>query len=174
MTLPYNLLLQKTTREALGIDLTNQVVIIDEAHNLIPTLLSLSTICLPFHVLDTSLSQVSSYLSKFRVRLSASHTLHLRRLITFLHAFRKYSAEWLAAKKENKKMDRRIEVITAVELLQRIGRKAEGVNLLEVEAYLRNSKIARKICSYSDMLAEKAAGQGRFKGSFVGRLLYMS
>lgn len=33
--LPYNLLLQKTAREALGIDLTDQVVIIDEAHNLI-------------------------------------------------------------------------------------------------------------------------------------------
>jgi hypothetical protein len=33
VTLPYNLLLQKTAREALGIDLTNQVVIIDEAHS---------------------------------------------------------------------------------------------------------------------------------------------
>ena len=31
--LPYNLLLQRTAREALGIDLTNQVVIIDEAHS---------------------------------------------------------------------------------------------------------------------------------------------
>jgi chromosome transmission fidelity protein 1 len=34
ITLPYNLLLQKTAREALGIDLTNQVVIIDEAHSM--------------------------------------------------------------------------------------------------------------------------------------------
>ena len=33
VTLPYNLLLQRTAREALGIDLTNQVVIIDEAHS---------------------------------------------------------------------------------------------------------------------------------------------
>jgi chromosome transmission fidelity protein 1 len=33
VTLPYNLLLQKTAREALGIDLTNQVVIFDEAHS---------------------------------------------------------------------------------------------------------------------------------------------
>lgn len=31
--LPYNLLLQKTARDSLGIDLTNQVVIIDEAHS---------------------------------------------------------------------------------------------------------------------------------------------
>lgn len=33
VTLPYNLLLQKSAREALGIDLTNQIVIIDEAHS---------------------------------------------------------------------------------------------------------------------------------------------
>ncbi|KAG6903272.1 hypothetical protein C0995_000167 [Termitomyces sp. Mi166 len=33
VTLPYNLLLQRTAREALGIDLTDQIVIIDEAHS---------------------------------------------------------------------------------------------------------------------------------------------
>lgn len=33
VTLPYNLLLQKSAREALGIDLTDQIVVIDEAHS---------------------------------------------------------------------------------------------------------------------------------------------
>ena len=31
--MPYNLLLQKTAREALGIDLSNQIVVVDEAHS---------------------------------------------------------------------------------------------------------------------------------------------
>jgi len=34
VVLPYNLLLQKQSREALGVDITDQVVIIDEAHSL--------------------------------------------------------------------------------------------------------------------------------------------
>jgi len=34
VTLPYNLLLQKNAREALDIDLTNQIVVIDEAHSM--------------------------------------------------------------------------------------------------------------------------------------------
>ena len=38
VTLPYNLLLQKNAREALGIDLTNQVIVIDEAHSQSPIL----------------------------------------------------------------------------------------------------------------------------------------
>lgn len=35
MVLPYNTLLHKSTREACGIQLKNNVVIIDEAHNLL-------------------------------------------------------------------------------------------------------------------------------------------
>jgi chromosome transmission fidelity protein 1 len=34
VTLPYNLLLQKSAREALGIDLKDQIVLIDEAHSM--------------------------------------------------------------------------------------------------------------------------------------------
>lgn len=33
ITLPYNLMLMKSAREALGIDIKNNIVIFDEAHN---------------------------------------------------------------------------------------------------------------------------------------------
>jgi chromosome transmission fidelity protein 1 len=114
--------------------------------------------------------------------LSSNHALHLKRLIVFLEAFKKYLAEWLEAKQSKKCLDGEVEVMTVVELMQRLGRKAEGINMLEIEAYLRSSKvvvisfstenpksdlevvqIARKISGYSDKLAERAAGQGEFK-----------
>ncbi|KAJ7366620.1 helicase C-terminal domain-containing protein [Mycena albidolilacea] len=153
ITLPYNLLLQKTAREALGIDLTDQIVIIDEAHNLIPTLLSLSTARLPFSTLSTSFQQVCIYVSKFRTRLSAQNMLNLRRLVMFLDALQKYAVEW--KEKNTKSNGSKAEVMTAAELVDRLGRKASGVNLLEIEGYLKRSKIARKISGYSDKEAEK-------------------
>ncbi|THG98434.1 hypothetical protein EW026_g3750 [Hermanssonia centrifuga] len=157
--LPYNLLLQKAARESLGIDLTNQVVIIDEAHNLISTLLSLSTTRLPLRTLTTSLSQLSIYLSKFRNRLSTEHALHLRRLVGLLEALVKYVEDWKAehasdqgkvsggqqgngAVKGGPSQAHKTEVMTSGELLRRLGRKVEGINLLEVETYLRQSKAA--------------------------------
>ncbi|KAJ7163289.1 helicase C-terminal domain-containing protein [Mycena filopes] len=152
ITLPYNLLLQKTAREALGIDLTDQIVIIDEAHNLIPTLLSLSTARLPFSTLSTSFQQVCIYVSKFRTKLSSTNTLHLKRLVMFLDGLQKYALEW---KEKNAKADSKVEVMTVADLLERLGRKIAGVNLLEIEAYLKSSKIARKISGYSDKEAEK-------------------
>ncbi|KAJ6557257.1 helicase C-terminal domain-containing protein [Mycena vulgaris] len=153
ITLPYNLLLQKTAREALGIDLTDQIVIIDEAHNLIPTLLSLSTTRLPFSTLTTSFQQVCIYVSKFRAKLSAGNMLHLKRLVLFMDALKKYVAEW---KEQNGKADKsKVEVMTVAQLLERLGRNISGVNLLEIEGYLKSSKIARKISGYSDKEAEK-------------------
>ncbi|KAI0366702.1 DNA repair helicase [Pilatotrama ljubarskyi] len=173
--LPYNLLLQRNAREALGIDLAGQVVIIDEAHNLTSTLLSLSTTRLPLRTLVNARHQLSIYLTRFRNRLSTTHALNLKRLMNLLDALHQYAEEWHTAqqtKQENELKSRpsEVEVMTSAELLQKLGRKTEGVNLLEVEKYLRESKIARKISGYSVKTLEKAAGQDAVKLAKLARL----
>lgn len=160
VTLPYNLLLQKSAREALGIDLKDQIVIIDEAHNLIPTLLSLSTTRLPYSIIATSLIQVCSYVSRFRTRLSAVNMLHLKRLVVFLDALKKYVLEWKDAR-EGKGPSEKTEVMKVAELMEKMGKKVAGMNLLEIEGYLKRSKVARKIAGYSDKQAEKEADSTR-------------
>lgn len=179
ITLPYNLLLQKTgalflslafcystlpkAREALGIDLTDQIVIIDEAHSvlvllpspvitlifldLIPTLLSLSTARLPFSTLSTSLYQVGTYVAKFRTKLSSTNLLHLKRLVMVLEALKKYVLEW---KEDHVKTGKtRVEVMTVVELLNHLGRNVSNVNLLEIEGYLKLSKVHFPTAAYA-------------------------
>lgn len=171
--LPYNLLLQKAARESLGIDLKDQVVVIDEAHNLISTLLSLSTAHLPLRTLNTSLHQVSIYLNKFRNRLSTEHSIHLKRLVGLLEALSHYADEWKIERLNNSGKTAEkdaTEVFTSGELMGRLGRKFEGVNMLEIEKYLRNSKIARKISGYCTNAMEKAAGQDPKKVAKLARL----
>ena len=103
---------------------------------------------MPFHTLDTSLSQVSTYLTKFRSRLSANHVLHLKRLIAFLEAFKRYSNEWLEAAKGKKQLNGGVEVMTVAELMHRLGRKAESINMLEIESYVRSSKVLMFLSRY--------------------------
>ncbi|KAF8133448.1 DNA repair helicase [Boletus edulis] len=156
VTLPYNLLLQKTAREALGIDLSNQIVIIDEAHNLIPTLLSLSSVRVTSHTLSASLNQVTTYYEKFRIRLSALHSLHLKRLINYMEAIQKVMNDWKTTKSEaGSTIGARTEVFTISDFMEKLGRKAVGVNLLEIEAYLKKSKIARKISGYAEVMSSR-------------------
>ncbi|KAG8214759.1 ATP-dependent DNA helicase [Butyriboletus roseoflavus] len=156
VTLPYNLLLQKTAREALGIDLSNQIVIIDEAHNLIPSLLSLSSVRVTSYILSTSLNQVTAYYEKFRTRLSALHSLHLKRLINYMEAIQKVMEDWRTTRsKAGSITDARAEVFTISNFMEKLGRKAVGINLLEIEAYLRRSKIARKISGYAEAVSSQ-------------------
>jgi len=56
---------------------------------------------------------------------------------------------------------------TVSEFVSSLGSKVEGVNLVEIEAYLRSSKIARKISGYSEKEAEKESNgmNNRRKGT---------
>ncbi|KAF7297812.1 Chl1 helicase [Mycena kentingensis (nom. inval.)] len=156
VTLPYNLLIQPIAREALGIDLTDQVVIVDEAHNLIPTLLSLSSTRLPFPLLTRSLAQVNVYIEKFRRRLSAYNLVRLKWLVLYLEALKKFASQWRDARVgPTAKVKEREQVFTLAQVQEELGRQANSINLLDVEKYLRSSKIARKIAGYADKEAEK-------------------
>ncbi|KAF8507368.1 helicase C-terminal domain-containing protein [Hysterangium stoloniferum] len=179
VTLPYNLLLQRSAREALGIDITNHVVVVDEAHNLIDSLLSVHTVSLSLSTLTTSIFQLTTYLTRFRKKLSPTHGLHLRRLLRFLGAMKAFLESWRDEKvtdaskavakaesggeKAKLKLERKPkdEIMPSNKLMESLGSQVDGVNLLEIEAYLRRSKIARKISGYSDKEAEKVSGQVR-------------
>ncbi|KAJ3711787.1 helicase C-terminal domain-containing protein [Lentinula raphanica] len=174
ITLPYNLLLQKSAREALGIDLKDQIVIVDEGHNLIPTLLSLSTVTISLPLLRTALHQVTTYVAKFRNRLNPANMIQLKRLLAFLESLAKFVGEWRdqrveprtsqPAQTSHMKSDKNQkpaqlatqEVLTPTELIERMGRKVAGLNMLEIEKYLKKSKIARKISGYAEKLTEEA------------------
>ncbi|KAF4591168.1 ATP-dependent DNA helicase chl1 [Pleurotus pulmonarius] len=147
VTLPYNLLLHKGAREALGIDLRDQVVVIDEAHNLISTLLSITSARLTSRALGTAFAQVCHYVAKFRTRLLAFHMLHLKRLVTFMKALKEYLVEWAKspAGTPHPHAKAKTEAMTPANLLQRVGKNVAGINFLEVESYLRKSKVTNVI-----------------------------
>ncbi|KAK0441552.1 helicase C-terminal domain-containing protein [Armillaria borealis] len=165
VTLPYNLLLQKSAREALGIDLKDQIVIIDEAHNLIPTLLALSTHKLSLSTLETSYKQVCIYVSKFRNRLSPVNLLHLKRLVAFLDALTNYTLSW---KEDDVRHNQKVDMLSVSELLGRLGNKVAGINLLEITGYLTTSKVARKIANYSDKQDEKRTDSAKIRQTSKG------
>ncbi|KAF9561351.1 DNA repair helicase [Agrocybe pediades] len=169
VTLPYNLLLQKSAREALGIDLTGQIVLIDEAHNLIPTLLSLSTTRLTYATLSISLEQVCTYVSRFKNKLSPANMLQLKRVVVFIDTLKKYIETWRNARAAAKEQDR-TEIMTAAQLMERLGKRVANINLLEVEAYLKRSKVARKISGYCDKQAEKDVDPAARKQSRRGKI----
>jgi len=104
------MLLHKPTRESLGIDVKNNIVIIDEAHNLIDTinnlysvevtaakarntlLLLILKIKLTFSCLQLSQAhaQLSQYLQRYDSRLRAKNKVYIQKLLFILSALLKF------------------------------------------------------------------------------------
>jgi chromosome transmission fidelity protein 1 len=104
--------------------------------------------------LSTSLQQLSAYYSRFRTRLSATHGLHIKRLVALLKELQTYCTRWQTDARAQKSAS--AEVMKVGELLGRLNKNVEGINLLEISDYLKKSKIARKINGYAEKVAAKA------------------
>ncbi|KAK2552603.1 ATP-dependent DNA helicase DDX11 [Acropora cervicornis] len=87
VVLPYNLLLHKSTREACGIKLNGNVVIIDEAHNLIDTISSVYSVEITGSQISRAHSQLTQYQDRYRTRLKAKNLLYIQQLLYILICF---------------------------------------------------------------------------------------
>jgi chromosome transmission fidelity protein 1 len=106
-------------------------------------------------MLSTSLQQLATYYARFRTRLSATHGLHIKRLVVLLKELHSYAGTWQTAAATGGKRAGHMEVLTPSELLERLGQKVASINVLEISRYLRASKLARKINGYAEKAAEK-------------------
>ncbi|KAK8869549.1 hypothetical protein IAR55_000116 [Kwoniella newhampshirensis] len=161
VTLPYNLLLQKNAREALDINLKNQVIVIDEAHNLIDTLLTIHSTAITSTNLANAISQLQQYLRRFRSRLKPVHALWIRQVLTVLQGLVRVCEVFVQDRKTalNGQVKTKSEMLNANELMERVGGGSDQVNPMELVAYLKESKLARKISGFSEHVAEQAAAK---------------
>jgi Rad3-related DNA helicase len=90
VALPYNLLFQKETRESFNINLKNQVVIIDEAHNLIDTIASIHSVEISDQHVSQALAQLNNYMTRYRSRFAAKNMLYLKHLLNILNTLNKF------------------------------------------------------------------------------------
>ncbi|KAH0450278.1 hypothetical protein IEQ34_020970 [Dendrobium chrysotoxum] len=81
VVLPYQSLLQKSSRESLGLNLKNNIVIIDEAHNLADSLTNMYNARITSAQLQQVLSHLQLYLEKFRKCLGAGNRRYIQTLI---------------------------------------------------------------------------------------------
>ncbi|EJC97956.1 DNA repair helicase [Fomitiporia mediterranea MF3/22] len=147
VTLPYNLLLHSRSRQALEIDLTDQVVIVDEAHNLIETLLQLHTVELSTSLLRRAIQQLAKYFSRFRTRLTTNHAVHLKRLLLFLRALENFAG---SCSNKTPSVPEHEVVMSVSAFVDNMGSKVNDINFLELHSYLTTSKIAHKVSRYSE------------------------
>lgn len=139
VTLPYPLLLQKSAREALGICLKGQVVIVDEAHNLMDAVEGICSAQISLTQLRLARESLITYLQKFRNRLKGSNRMYLTQVVRVIDSLIQF-----AANLEHEKAPG--GTVEPGSLLS--GQGVDQINLTKLVRYISESKLARKVEGY--------------------------
>lgn len=94
---PYAALIQRETRESMGIRLDGALVIIDEAHNITEAVENVHSSSVDIYQLQTSLVQLETYLSRYCMRLSPANRLKTQTLQTLGSSFVRLLSESTSA-----------------------------------------------------------------------------
>jgi DNA repair helicase (rad3) len=144
VVVPYNTLLSKPARDAVGLCLKRSLVIIDEAHNIPEALRSISSSKLTLPVIDGATAQLVSYVSKYSNRLAGRNLFYLGQIRRFLTQ----AGKFLKSRQRVSNQERLM--VTSTELLFMM--KLDNLNLYNILQYLQKSKLSQKLHGFNSAL----------------------
>ncbi|KAH8885563.1 DNA repair helicase [Thozetella sp. PMI_491] len=149
ITLPYPLLLQETAREALGIKLEGNVVVIDEAHNIMDAVASVYAAEIRLGELKRARQMLAGYVKRFGKKLKGENRVMVAQIAKVVESLTEWLDEALKVKGQQGIVDPNL-------LLKNRG--ADQINLYKLIKYIQESKLAYKIESYASYAEEQQSG----------------
>jgi chromosome transmission fidelity protein 1 len=145
--LPYPLLLQKTAREAIGLSLKDHVIIIDEAHNLMDAIAGIYSVSVTLEQVQQARMQLTSYLQKFRNKLKGKNRVYVAQTIRILDSIINYLH---SIDSGSKAIDGAVDMASIMS-----GKGVDQINIFKLNAYLQESKLARKVDGYTTFVEKE-------------------
>ncbi|OAR05999.1 hypothetical protein LLEC1_04093 [Akanthomyces lecanii] len=149
VTLPYPLLLQKKARDALGIKLEGNVVIVDEAHNIMDAVSNVYAADLKLSELRRCREMLGVYVRKFGKKLKGVNRVNLGRVGRVVEGLSEYMNATLNAKDDH-------GIVDPNELTRPKG--IDQINMFELIQYIHDSKLAYKIEGYASHIDSQQEG----------------
>lgn len=156
ITLPYPLLLQETAREALGIKLEGNVVIVDEAHNIMDAVASVHAAELRLSELKRARQMIGVYFKRFGKKLKGENRIMVAQVVKVIDGLTEWLTAAMAAKSEH-------GIVDPNALMKSKG--VDQLNLFKLIKYIHESKLAFKVESYAIHVEEEEVAMGTSKSS---------
>ncbi|KAL7620095.1 ATP-dependent DNA helicase chl1 [Parahypoxylon ruwenzoriense] len=139
ITLPYPLLLQKAARDALGIKLDGNVVIIDEAHNIMDAVANVYASEISLGELKRARQMLGAYVGKFGKKLKGENRVMVAQVARVVDGLSDWLGGTLKLKNEHGTADPNA-------LLR--SKSIDQINIYKLIQYIQDSKLAYKIEGY--------------------------
>ncbi|XP_027976887.1 ATP-dependent DNA helicase DDX11 isoform X4 [Eumetopias jubatus] len=144
VVLPYQMLLHAATRQAAGIRLQGQVVLIDEAHNLIDTLTGIHSAEVSGSQLCQAHSQLLQYMERYGKRLKAKNLMYIKQILYLLE---KFVTVLGGNTKQNPNTQSLSQTGTELKTINDFlfESQIDNINLFKVQRYCERSMVSRKV-----------------------------
>ncbi|XP_054844360.1 ATP-dependent DNA helicase DDX11 [Eublepharis macularius] len=147
VVLPYQMLLHEATRNASGIKLKDQVVIIDEAHNLVDTISCIYSAQVSGSQLCCAHSQLLQYMERYRKRLKAKNLMYIKQILFLLEKFVTVLGGNVTQNPNTQSIPQAGTQLKSINdfLFQC---EIDNINLFKVQRYCERSLISRKLFGF--------------------------
>nr|XP_025707634.1 ATP-dependent DNA helicase DDX11 isoform X3 [Callorhinus ursinus] len=149
VVLPYQMLLHAATRQAAGIRLQGQVVLIDEAHNLIDTLTGIHSAEVSGSQLCQAHSQLLQYMERYGKRLKAKNLMYIKQILYLLE---KFVTVLGGNTKQNPNTQSLLQTGTELKTINDFlfESQIDNINLFKVQRYCERSMVSRKLFGFTE------------------------
>ncbi|XP_051010413.1 ATP-dependent DNA helicase DDX11 [Acomys russatus] len=149
VVLPYPMLLHAATRQAAGIRLQGQVVIIDEAHNLIDTITNIHSTEVNGSQLCQAHSQLLQYMERYGKRLKAKNLMYIKQVLYLLEKFVDVLGGNVKQNPSTQSLPQTGSELKSINdfLFQS---QVDNINLFKVQRYLEKSMVSRKLSGFTE------------------------
>ncbi|XP_045151844.1 ATP-dependent DNA helicase DDX11 [Echinops telfairi] len=149
VVLPYQMLLHAATRRAAGIRLQGQVVIIDEAHNLIDTITAIHSSEVSGSQLCQAHAQLRQYTERYGKRLKARNLMYIKQILYLLE---KFVAVLGGDIKQNPNTQSLSKTGTELQTINDFlfQSQIDNINLFKVQRYCEKSRLSRKLFGFTE------------------------
>ncbi|XP_006862835.1 PREDICTED: putative ATP-dependent RNA helicase DDX11-like protein 8-like [Chrysochloris asiatica] len=149
VVLPYQMLLHAATRQAAGIRLQGQVVIIDEAHNLIDTITGIHSAEVSGAQLCQAHSQLLQYMERYGKRLKAKNLMYIKQILYLLEKFVTVLGGNI---KQNPNTQSLLQTGTELKTINDFlfQSQIDNINLFKVQRYCEKSMVSRKLFGFTE------------------------
>lgn len=163
ITLPYPLLLQETAREALGIKLEGNIVIVDEAHNIMDAVASVHAAEIRLSDLKRARGMLGVYFKRFGKKLKGENRIMVAQVVKVIDGLTEWLTTALGAKAEQ-------GIVDPNALMKSKG--VDQLNLYKLIKYIHESKLAFKVESYASHVEEENAATNPPRSSPASPVLH--
>uniref|UniRef100_UPI00398E4C92 ATP-dependent DNA helicase DDX11 n=1 Tax=Pristiophorus japonicus TaxID=55135 RepID=UPI00398E4C92 len=147
VVMPYQTLLHSSTRRASGIKLKGQVVVVDEAHNLIDTITGIHSYQVTGSQLCCAHSQLSQYMERYRSRLKAKNMMYIKQILYILVNLLQVLGGKVGQNPNTQKIFQGgTELQSINDFLFRA--QFDNINLFKVQRYYVKSMLSRKLFGF--------------------------